>query len=311
MRARVVSLPTRRALITNPPSPFNEPPTTKSPALFSTGIDSPLNIDSSTAERPSTTSPSTGIDSPGRARKQSPTRACANGISSSPPSGRTRRAVLGVRSSKARIAAPARSRAPSSRICPNKTKAIIIAADSKYAPTSPSTPRKADGKIPGATTAAALKIHAAATPSPIKLNIFKLPVAKDLAPRSKNGQPHQKTTGVASANSIHKAARAPIDSRNGGAKCKIISGADNAQATSKRRRKSIASGFGASVAGGGRLSARAPSRKADNRPKTACSTCGCIGQVNVSLACFVIGVFRRAQPKSDASRPATNFGYRR
>ena len=40
---------------------------------FSTGIDSPVTIDSSTALRPSRTTPSTGTLSPGRTRRRSPT----------------------------------------------------------------------------------------------------------------------------------------------------------------------------------------------------------------------------------------------
>ena len=47
-------------------------PITPSPGPFSTGMLSPVSIDSSTAERPSTTTPSTGTLSPGRTRSRSP-----------------------------------------------------------------------------------------------------------------------------------------------------------------------------------------------------------------------------------------------
>ena len=70
--ASSVSLPTRSARITKPPVPFTVPPVTRSPALFSTGMGSPVTIDSSTELVPSSTLPSTGIFSPGRTRRRSP-----------------------------------------------------------------------------------------------------------------------------------------------------------------------------------------------------------------------------------------------
>ena len=66
--ARSVPSPTRSAFMRNPPAPFTVPPLTRAPTLFSTGIGSPVSIDSSTALFPSTTTPSTGIFSPGRTR---------------------------------------------------------------------------------------------------------------------------------------------------------------------------------------------------------------------------------------------------
>jgi hypothetical protein len=49
------------------------PPITRSPGNFSTGIASPVTIDSSTLERPSSTTASTGTFSPGRTRSLSST----------------------------------------------------------------------------------------------------------------------------------------------------------------------------------------------------------------------------------------------
>src|SRR6202140_2093036 len=43
-----VSRPTFSARITNAPVPLTEPATTRAPTIFSTGIDSPVSIDSST-----------------------------------------------------------------------------------------------------------------------------------------------------------------------------------------------------------------------------------------------------------------------
>ncbi len=129
--ASMVSLPTRLASMISDPVPLMVAPVTGSPATFSTGIGSPEIIDSSTDERPSTTTPSTGTLSPGRTRSRSPTLTSSSGISSSVPSGRITRAVLAARSSRARIAAPVRSRAPSSSIWPSSTSTTITAPASK------------------------------------------------------------------------------------------------------------------------------------------------------------------------------------
>ncbi len=72
IRARSVSLPTRSARMTKLPVVLRVAPVTWAPAAFSTGIGSPVSIDSSTALRPSSTTPSTGTFSPGRTRSRSP-----------------------------------------------------------------------------------------------------------------------------------------------------------------------------------------------------------------------------------------------
>ena len=71
--ASMVSRPTLRASITSAPDWFIVPPITSAPTSLVTGIDSPVTIDSSTALRPSVTTPSTGTFSPGRTRSRSPT----------------------------------------------------------------------------------------------------------------------------------------------------------------------------------------------------------------------------------------------
>ena len=60
-----VSAPTRVARNENAPVVFIVAPYTADPAVLSTGIDSPVSIDSSTADAPAITSPSTGNRSPG------------------------------------------------------------------------------------------------------------------------------------------------------------------------------------------------------------------------------------------------------
>jgi hypothetical protein len=72
MRDRSVPAPTFSARITSEPVPFTVAPITGSPGPFSTGIGSPVTIDSSTVLAPSSTTPSTGTFSPGRTRRRSP-----------------------------------------------------------------------------------------------------------------------------------------------------------------------------------------------------------------------------------------------
>src|SRR5207249_4341515 len=71
------------ARIRSVPDPLSVAPITVSPECFSTGTGSPVSIDSSTADDPSITTPSTGIRSPGRTRSTSPARTCSSGTSAS------------------------------------------------------------------------------------------------------------------------------------------------------------------------------------------------------------------------------------
>src|ERR1039458_9585423 len=89
-----VSEPTRSARIMNPPVPLTVPAVTFASLSFSTGMGSPLIIDSSTELWPSSTVPSTGTFSPGRTRSLSPTCTCSSGTSASPPLSSSRLAVV-------------------------------------------------------------------------------------------------------------------------------------------------------------------------------------------------------------------------
>ena len=80
---------------------------------------------------------------------------------------------------------------------------------SKYVSTWPCM-RTDGGNSAGATVAAALYAYAAPTPIPISVNMFGLTATIDRHMRSKNGQPHQNTTGVASARPIPLIAAPPI-----------------------------------------------------------------------------------------------------
>ncbi len=70
--ARVVFSPTRVARRVRTPDLLMEAEMTVSPGPLSTGMDSPVRADSSTVDSPSTTTPSTGTEPPGRTNTKSP-----------------------------------------------------------------------------------------------------------------------------------------------------------------------------------------------------------------------------------------------
>ena len=80
-----VSVPTRVARTTRRPFALIVAPTTASPGPFSTGTDSPVIIDSSTADAPETTTPSVATFSPGRTTNSSPTTSAVMGSRRSTP----------------------------------------------------------------------------------------------------------------------------------------------------------------------------------------------------------------------------------
>ncbi|MNC65649.1 hypothetical protein D3C75_1159590 [compost metagenome] len=97
-----------------------------SPTFFSTGKLSPVNMDSSTEVRPSITSPSTAILSPGFTITISPTTTSSIGTFSSTPS-RTIRAVLAPSPINVLIASEVRPFANTSNNLPNSTNVINTA----------------------------------------------------------------------------------------------------------------------------------------------------------------------------------------
>ncbi len=129
--ASSVSRPTLSARITKLPLRLMVPPITRASFSLVTGRDSPVTMDSSSEEWPSSTMPSTGTLSPGRTRNLSPAATASSGTSTSLPSSLTRRAVLGARSSKARIAPEVAARARSSSTWPISTSTVIMLAASK------------------------------------------------------------------------------------------------------------------------------------------------------------------------------------
>ena len=149
-------MPTFSARISRLPVPLTVAPISRSPAVFSTGMGSPVTMDSSTELLPSSTAPSTGIFSPGRTRRVSPGLTCSRGISSSVPLSRTMRAVLGASPNNILMAALVRLRARSSSTCPNNTSAVMTAAASKYTGTKPISFRTDAGKMSGRIVATML-----------------------------------------------------------------------------------------------------------------------------------------------------------
>ena len=125
-----VSAPTRVARTTSRPPALTVAPATASPGPTSTGTDSPVSIEASTADEPSVTSPSAAIFSPGRTTNSSPTARSPTGTSRSTPSRRTETS-LAPSSSSARRAAPARRLDRASTYRPASRNVVTPAAASR------------------------------------------------------------------------------------------------------------------------------------------------------------------------------------
>ncbi|MPN08945.1 hypothetical protein SDC9_156233 [bioreactor metagenome] len=106
-------------------------PITFDPTVFSTGILSPVSIDSSIEVLPSTTSPSTGNFSPGFTRITSPTSTSSIEITTSFPS-LIIVAVFGARPISFFIASEVLPLVTDSKYLPKVIKVKIVAPDSKY-----------------------------------------------------------------------------------------------------------------------------------------------------------------------------------
>ncbi len=125
--ASAVSLPTCVASTTRRPESLTVAPKTSSPTVTSTGTDSPVSIDRSTAEDPSRTTPSVAIFSPGRTTNRWPTSSWSTGISSPLSS----RACFAPSSRMARSAPAERRLARVSKYFPSSSSAVTAAAVSK------------------------------------------------------------------------------------------------------------------------------------------------------------------------------------
>ncbi len=89
IRASWVSAPTRVTSTTSRPPALTVAPATGSPTPTSTGMDSPVSMEASTADEPSTTVPSVAIFSPGRTTKRVPTSRSPTGTRRSRSPSRT------------------------------------------------------------------------------------------------------------------------------------------------------------------------------------------------------------------------------
>ncbi len=169
--ASAVSAPTRVARKVNAPVVLIVAPYTAEPAAFSTGIDSPVSIDSSMADAPSITSPSTGRRSPGRTMTTSPRSTSLAGTSSSMPS-RTMRAVRGCRPTRRLMASDVLPRARASSRRPRRTRAMMTTAVSKYtgAAAWPAATGASVDTADGAIVATAE--YANAAPVPTAMRVF-------------------------------------------------------------------------------------------------------------------------------------------
>ena len=141
--ASIVSEPTFVARTTSLPYVFTVDPATSSPARTSTGTGSPVSSERSTADAPSSTTPSVAIFSPGRTTKRSPTASASTLTTTSRPS-RTTRASRAPSSSSARIAAPERRRALDSSHRPSRISVVITAPTSKYVSPMPDSSATTD-----------------------------------------------------------------------------------------------------------------------------------------------------------------------
>ena len=127
----VVSSPTLTALHLRNPELLIVAADTRDPTVLSTGMLSPVSDDSSTAEIPSVTTPSTGMLSPGLITNISPTPTCSTGTSFSSPSCMIL-AVLGARRIRLLSASVVLPLDLASNSLPTVMRVSIIAADSKY-----------------------------------------------------------------------------------------------------------------------------------------------------------------------------------
>ena len=111
------------------PVVFRVAPMTSSPIFLATGIGSPVSIDSSTADAPSVTTPSTAIFSPGLTITRSPGTSVSTAISASLPP-RTTWAVFARSPARRRIACDVRPLALASSSRPSRMRAMMAHTDS-------------------------------------------------------------------------------------------------------------------------------------------------------------------------------------
>ncbi len=131
MRDRTVSAPVRATRTRSRPVPFSDPATTGSPAVFGTGADSPVNIDSSASDSSFDHVPVHRHPFPGDDLHEVPRGKGGDGHVGRPPPGTAFRAVTGASRTSREIPSAARAFAPASMYRPRRIKVRIIVAVSK------------------------------------------------------------------------------------------------------------------------------------------------------------------------------------
>ena len=178
IRASTLSAPTARTSITNRPSPLIEPPVSKSSGRLGTGSGSPVSIDSSTSDSPSSTHASAGTRSPARTTRRSPFMTSPSGTSLSArrPSRMlgcpSRCAFSGCNRCSPRMAEVACRLARASSHLPSKTSVMTTADASKYRCGTPRHHNQSDSPkaalVPRATSKSMLPVRASAACQPAR-----------------------------------------------------------------------------------------------------------------------------------------------
>ena len=135
--------------------------------------------------------------------------------------------------------------------------------------------------MPGNASASVLASQAAPVPTATSVNMLSLRVTSEVQARTKKGQPHHSTTGVASAACDHPYHVGPSQSRaSSPGTISLIAitstGRDRTQATARRRRMSASSGLGPSSGSAARGSRSMP--HSGQLPGVLRTTVGCMGQ---------------------------------
>jgi hypothetical protein len=230
--ASIVSLPTLVARKRKAPVWLMVAPITVSPARLVTGMGSPLTIDSSTDELPSTTSPSTGTFSPGRTTTRSPATTASIGMSASIPS-RTTRAVRACIPISLRIASPVPALARASNRRPRRIRVMITPTASKY------TSRRPAGSTPGATVTRRLYPKAAVVPTVISAFISADRWRRLSQPVRWIGQPAYSITGAIRASCSQRLPRIPTETRLPAITPNSTGAVSSAPSTTRRVRSAI------------------------------------------------------------------------
>jgi hypothetical protein len=157
---------------------------------------------------------------------------------------------------------------------------VITAAASKYSGGAPPW-LNACGRMPGATVATTLNVHATPVPIAMSVNMLRLRVRIEAQPRSKNGQPAHNTTGVARRSWSHIPSWAETSAASGwpgmmSAIARTTTGTVSAMPMRRRRVMSISSWLGGSIALIAAGSSAIP--QIGQFPGVSCTIWGCIGQ---------------------------------